>query len=449
MENLGTMEPEELLQLLTGSAACAFVIFLFIIVYVLISRRGSKTGKWSRPGVATWRQDTLSTYYRPETSPGIEASTMPGSASASAGPRLSAGEPSHIDVSARLAGTGREAWLEEGSQRPAGTPMPRESLPEGQEVLRMLRDPVTGQIWIQVAGVRYRSLKDIRDRKVGERVLAAITHLLRFSDGMAASDQGVVTLDLPPCDVVRVPTPFGVLSEAYEQGEMMRLMSNREQGNFCIHVVGQCYRRLNEVNDPATGRCILEAVTRLLQFSTGLLATNDGVGMVPTPPLAPDVYTPLPLPLAADTQVSEAAATRAQSVPDPSSQLGQPALVLPDSGTPTSEEEHLLQQLMGRTPSQPLHPIERPSLMSSLRRMRQGSSLEAPPPLNLAGEIDRIFQSKLMASGLTTTNASIEARPDGSVRIRVETDYYDSPDEVPDPYLRDVLKLSIAEWERG
>jgi hypothetical protein len=82
--------------------------------------------------------------------------------------------------------------------------------------------------------------------------------------------------------------------------------------------------------------------------------------------------------------------------------------------------------------------------------MRQGSSsAETLPPLNLADEIDRIFQSKLMASGLAATDAKVETNPDGGVRIRVGTDYYDSPDEVPDPILRDLLKLSIAEWEQG
>jgi hypothetical protein len=82
--------------------------------------------------------------------------------------------------------------------------------------------------------------------------------------------------------------------------------------------------------------------------------------------------------------------------------------------------------------------------------MRQGSSsTETPPPLNLADEIDRIFQSKLTASGLAATDAKVETNLDGGVRIRIGMDYYDAPDEVPDPNLRDLLKLSIAEWEQG
>ena len=64
-------------------------------------------------------------------------------------------------------------------------------------------------------------------------------------------------------------------------------------------------------------------------------------------------------------------------------------------------------------------------------------------------EIDRIFQSKLNASSLGVVDAQVETNPDGGVRIRVGTVYYNSPDEVPDPRLRELLKLAIAEWDRS
>jgi len=134
-------------------------------------------------------------------------------------------------VSARLAGTGREAWLEEAPSRsPAALPVGESVSHRGKEALRVVRDPSTGESWIQVAGVRYRSLNDIRDRAVGERVLAAITHALRFSNGMVATDQGVIMLKLPPCDAVKVPTAFGALSDVREPGEILRLISDPDQG---------------------------------------------------------------------------------------------------------------------------------------------------------------------------------------------------------------------------
>jgi hypothetical protein len=81
--------------------------------------------------------------------------------------------------------------------------------------------------------------------------------------------------------------------------------------------------------------------------------------------------------------------------------------------------------------------------------MRRETGAEALPSLNLAEEIDRVFQRKLVASGLSATDASVETNPDGGVRIRIGTVYYVSPDEVPDQRLRDMLKLSIAEWENS
>lgn len=422
MENLGTMEPEELLQFLVGSLSCAFVIFLFIIGYVLISRRGDKVKKRANLGTGSYNQPLAAEYSRGEEE-----------------------EASPIDMGARLAGTGREAWLEEApSPSPAtslgGEPAPR----RGREVLRVVCDPSTGETWVTVAGVRYRSLNDIRDRAVGERALAAITHALRFSNGMVATDQGVMTLKLPPCDTVKVPTPFGVLSDAREPGEMVRLISDPDRGDFCVHVVERCYRQLVNVSDRLTGQCILEAITRLLQFSNGILATNDGLGAVLIPPLGTGTQTPLPTPSTPsfDSQQSAAPHPAAPALISDSQQ----AAVSP---APLSEQEQFLRQLMSEAPAQAERPVERPSLMSSIRRRRQKPSAEPSPSLNLVEEINRIFQSKLALSPLAKTDAQVEANPDGGVRIRVGTVYYNTPDEVPDADLRHMLKLAIAAWERS
>jgi len=315
----------------------------------------------------------------------------------------------------------------------------------------LLRDPLSGQIWIRVAGVRYRSLTDIRDRTVGERVLAAVTHLLRFSNGMVATDQGVITLELPPSDAVRVPTAFGVLSEARESDEIMRLMSTAEHDHFCVHVAERCYHRLVDVREREVGQYILEAITRFLQFSNGMLATNEGVGVVPVPPLRLDVCTPLPKSAAADSQVSGPGASTVSTAMDLDAQTTRSSYLAPDSDEPMNEQERFLLQLRNQgLPSQVEPPVQRPSLIGSLRRVRQGSSSSEPlPALNLADEIDRIFQRKLVASGNASVDAKVETNPDGGVRIRVGTIYYDAPDQVADPYLRDMLKLSIAEWEQG
>ena len=65
---------------------------------------------------------------------------------------------------------------------------------------------------------------------------------------------------------------------------------------------------------------------------------------------------------------------------------------------------------------------------------------------SLVEEIDRIFQVRLAASPLSAVDAQLQAGPDGSVRVRVGTRYYDTPDQVPDRQLRDLIRQSIAEW---
>ena len=450
MGNLGSMEPQQLLQLLLGAIGGAFVIFVLLIGYVVISRRNSSGGM--RHGSAMTdhqRASSMSTAHPPAPA---DAETLNKHAVSTLSPQSEAAKHaggSSVDVSARLAGTGREAWLEEASCSGVALPPVEEEVPfHGREVLRLVRDPLSGQVWTQVAGVRYRTLNDIRDRAVGERILAAITCALQFSNGRAASDHGPVVLNLPPCDAVRVPTAFGALSDAREDGELIRLMGDPARNHFCIHVAGDCYLRLIEIHDRASGQLVLEAITRLLQFSGGMLATNDGVGLVPVPPLRVDVNPTFstgrpgsgrqaPQEVAVSASPPEAAPVSASEGPDFRS-----GEALQD------EQEHFLRQLRSQAPAASTT-LERPSLMGSIRRMRKKPINDPLPTLNLAEEIDRIFQTKLRASSMAGVDAKITAASDGAVGIRVGAVYYDSPADVPDPQLRELLRLAISEWEQS
>jgi hypothetical protein len=447
MGNLGSMEPEQLLQLLMGAIGGAFVVFLLLVGYIVLSRRKKSGGM--RHGSAPTGYQRAASNSRDYLQPPADTETLNRRAVAMPPPQPEAARSdgeTGVDVSARLAGTGREAWLEEPvSPRESSPPVEEAVSFHGRELLRLVRDPASGHVLVQVAGMRYRTLNDIRDRAVGERILAAITHALQFSNGRAASDHGAVTLNLPACDAVRVPTAFGVLSDAPEEGELIRLMGDPARDHFCVHVAGHCYKRLIEVGESATGQLVLEAVTRLLQFSSGLLATNDGVGFVTVPPLR------------LDTHAAFLAGSDGSSRQAPQEPAGSPvapaegASKVPDSGSgeaPEDEQERFLRQLRDQVPPDAAI-VERPSLMGSIRRMRKKPSSDPLPALNLVEEIDRIFQSKLMASSMAGKDAKITAASDGGVGIRVGAVYYSSPDEVPDPQLRDMLKLAIAEWERS
>jgi hypothetical protein len=39
--------------------------------------------------------------------------------------------------------------------------------------------------------------------------------------------------------------------------------------------------------------------------------------------------------------------------------------------------------------------------------------------------------------------------PGGGIRIRVENEFYDTPDDIPDPEIRGIIKAAIQEWEKS
>lgn len=451
MGNLGLMEPEQLLQLFLGSIGGAFVIVVLLVGYVVVSRRNSSRGM--RHGTAMKDHQRASSTSAAYPRPPAASETLHRHTASPLSPQVEAprdNSASSVDVSARLAGTGREAWVEEASSPSEARPPVEEAVSfHGREVLRLVRDQRSGQVCTQVAGVRYYTMNDVRDRAVGERILAAITCALQFSNGRAASDRGPVMLQLPPCDMVRVPTAFGALSDACEDGELVRLMGNSAQNHFCIHVADHCYERLIEIDDRATGQLVLEAITRLLQFSNGMLATNDGIGSVVVPPLRMDVNTTLSTePSSSGRQVpQEAASSSSLTQADPVFGASAPS-DLHSREELEGEQERFLRQLRNQVPSAPTS-LDRPSLMGSIRRMRKKPTHDPLPSLNLVEEIDRIFQTKLRASSIAGMDAGITAASDGGVGIRVGAVHYSSPEDVPDPELREILKLAISEWEQS
>jgi hypothetical protein len=77
---------------------------------------------------------------------------------------------------------------------------------EPVELLRLLRDPQTGQLLVEIAGQRYTKLAEIADKKVGHYILTLTAHLLAFTNGMVATEAGLKALQSPK--VGTVPTPL-------------------------------------------------------------------------------------------------------------------------------------------------------------------------------------------------------------------------------------------------
>lgn len=82
-------------------------------------------------------------------------------------------EPQHPDSEAASSAPARaESALQSEDYMPA----------RPGEVMRVLRDEMSGALIIEVDGRRYRRLADIRDGRIGRRVVWAIADLLRFAE---------------------------------------------------------------------------------------------------------------------------------------------------------------------------------------------------------------------------------------------------------------------------
>ncbi len=412
MDQLGSLNMGQLLMLLMGVVACAAFVAVLALGYIVLARRSR--GKRSGSNAAVHSQVSALTEDRGGRLDPVTKRPSPSSAAAG-------DESPRLDVEARLKGGGREVWLTQESAQISEFPAA-----EAAEILRVVKDPGSGRVWIKAAGVRYLGLNDIRDRAVGETVLAAITHALRFSNGLAVTDKGIVAFALPATDAVEVPAALVALSDIDEPGEVMCLTGDAEGRAFWVTVADHRYRNLAEVSDEVTGHRILEGIGHLLQFSRGRLSTDDGVAALPGPSLRVE---------ASGLSIAQSEVSRSPSAIAPS-----------PAPTPTPEqEEAFLRQLMEQNEEPAEKPSRRPGLFGR-RGQPRDSAAESAPSFSLVDEIDRIFQAKLAASPLSNTDVQIVASADSSVGIRIGTTHYSSPKQVPDPVLRRLIEDSIAEW---
>jgi hypothetical protein len=254
-----------------------------------------------------------------------------------------------------------------------------------------------------------------------------------------AEPPSVVAVSTPPTETTTVP----VSPSEEDAAELLRLLRHPQTGQLIVEVVGQQYNKLTDITDREVGQYILELAANFLAFTNGVVATEAGVKSVYLPKVKQT-----PEPLIKFTPVS--------SLPDPD-----------DSASAESEEQETPESEPLVPPPPPeaeaaflasLHDIQstpQPSAPATQSRGFLGLSRSKEPapelPLfNLAGEINKIVQARLMASPLAaTTNIEILSDPSGGIRIKVNGQIYAGPDDIPDPEVKRLIKDSIKQWERS
>jgi hypothetical protein len=198
---------------------------------------------------------------------------------------------------------------------------------------------------------------------------------------------------------------------------------------------------LTDITDREVGQYILELAASFLAFSNGVVATEAGVKSVYLPKVQKT-----PEPLVKFTPVTQLPHPTEASPPKPEKQKpAAPPLVPPPS--PEAEAAFLaaLQAQKSAPPPTPVVPVR------GLFGLGRSASEPAPAlsQFNLAGEINQIVQARLLVSPLgETTQIEILSDHSGGIRIKVNGQMYNGPDDVPDPDVKALIKDSIKQWER-
>ncbi len=238
---------------------------------------------------------------------------------------------------------------------------------------------------------------------------------------------------------VRAPAPDPVDSTPIalpsSPGEVMRVIRDPEAGRIMVEIDGQRYTHIREIRDAQVGRRVLWAVADLLRFTGGMAANPQALKSIPPP--------------------EEAAA------PQPATEImAQPRQIEPLSGfepPPAFERPPLSTPPPPAVSPRPAStPVSEPApganvgqtLTSFFRRGFQPAATTTQPS-SFIDQIEAILQRRIADLPQPPPfGVHVQSAPDGTLEIEVDRRIYNSPAEVPDPHIRQLIQDAVAEWER-
>jgi hypothetical protein len=247
---------------------------------------------------------------------------------------------------------------------------------------------------------------------------------------------------LPEKPAVEPPPQIAVLpiEAPASPGEVMRVVRDERTGRVLVEVDGQRYTHIREIKDAQVGRRVLWAIADLVRF-TGGMATNPQA-------------------------VRSAAQERNEvSSPESTSTSPTPAEQPPLSTLPMTQPGMAVEQadrpdvlpLASATPAQAAGSADtsaaEPRRSSVLEFFRRGFQPPAAAPAAQRGsfidEIEAILQQRISTRGAPLPyEVHVKTGPQDSLQIDVGPNSYGSPEQIPDPEVRELIKTAVAEWER-
>lgn len=241
---------------------------------------------------------------------------------------------------------------------------------------------------------------------------------------------------------------FAALSEVGRRAsaapvEVMRLLRDRVTGALIVEVEEKKYRALREIKEGRVGRQVLQTAADLVRF-TEVMQPRERVRTRQTS--YPSTVEPMPTdsPPAPSTLALEVAPAVEQELP------------VPRTPAPPSVEREFLESLTQQMRQDEKKP-EKPSL-SPIEFFRRGFAArrsakmqgDIPSPRSFVEEIEDILQRFIRTyPSFIGKEVHVGTGPDGGIRIQVDNEFYDTPDDIPDPEIRGILKAAIQEWEKS
>ena len=229
---------------------------------------------------------------------------------------------------------------------------------------------------------------------------------------------------------------YTTMSEPGTYRELFKVLVDPETKQIIVEVDGEQYESIKQVKKRDIGQRILETVALLLKFTGGMIATTAGMKSLPVPSADLSV---LPAASAALPPAPKQTPVMPDDQPDPWTQPQ------PTTPTPPATTDWFTQPTV---PPADLSAKPEPSGGGFSILPRRSKAEDIPLiSFNLAEEIDKVLQQKLTATG-ERTPVKLETGPGGGLRIRVGVNQvFDSVDDVEPADIRNLIQMSIKEWE--
>jgi hypothetical protein len=225
------------------------------------------------------------------------------------------------------------------------------------------------------------------------------------------------------------------MSESGAYRELFKVLVDPATKQIIVEVDGEQYETIKQVKKRDIGQRILETVALLLKFTGGMIATTAGMKSLPVPSAG---LTALP-PASAVPSAKKQPSVPPAATPEPWSQPP------PQPTAPPAKVDWFTQPAV---PPADLSSKPEPSGGGFSILPKRNKAEDIPLiSFNLAEEIDKVLQQKLVVSG-ERTPVKLETGPGGGLRIRVGINQvFDAVDEVEPANIRNLIQMSIKEWE--